>query len=112
MLVIDWKKQKALQNPHGVDVRLLHEADEVMVSHIVLKPGESLRNHITMVDALFLVLEGTGILHIGDETQKVSKGLLVVSPKKIPHFWENTSNAALRVLVIKTPKPTVKGKVL
>ncbi len=112
MKVIDWEKQKSVDNPHGVDVRLLHEADEVMVSHIVLKPGESLRNHITMVDALFLVLEGTGILHVGDETQEISKGKLVVSPKKIPHFWHNDSDSTLRVLVIKTPKPTVKGKLL
>ena len=112
MNVIDWKKQQSVDNPHGVDVRLLHEANEVVVSHIVLKPGESLRNHITMVDALFLVLEGTGILHIGDETQEVSEGLLVVSPKKIPHFWQNDSDSVVRVLVIKTPKPEGKGKLL
>jgi mannose-6-phosphate isomerase-like protein (cupin superfamily) len=57
-------------------------------------------------------LEGTGIVEIGNEKKEVSKDTYINSPAKIPHCWYNESNEILIVLVIKTPKPLEKGKIL
>ncbi|MFW5916022.1 MAG: cupin domain-containing protein [Bacteroidota bacterium] len=100
------------KNPHGVDARKLYDSEHAMATHITLKPGEQLKRHITPVDVFFYVLEGKGIIEIGDETQEVEADTLIDSPAKIPHCWYNQSDFDLRVLVVKVPKPTESTKVL
>ena len=34
---------------------------------MTIKPGKSLKKHVTPVDVFFYVLEGNGIVEIGDE---------------------------------------------
>ena len=100
------------KNPHGVDARALYNKKDAMASHITLKPGEQLKKHITPVDVFFYVLEGNGIVEVGDEKKEVDKDTLIESPKDIPHCWYNESNEIVRILVVKTPKPEKSTKVL
>jgi mannose-6-phosphate isomerase-like protein (cupin superfamily) len=106
MKTISYKDASAVNNPHGVDARKIHENENVQVVHILLKAGEFLKKHATPVDVFFYVLEGEGIVEIGDEKQSVSKDMLIDSPKNIPHCLYNDGNADFRVLVVKTPMPT------
>ena len=99
-------------NPHHVDARKIYDSPHAMAVVIILQPGESLKKHITPVDVFFYVLEGTGIVEIGEEKATVRKDMLVESPAKIPHRWFNESDAIFRVLVIKVPKPTEETKLL
>lgn len=103
---------KSGDNPHKVDVRKLTDSENVVTVHITLQPGEQLRRHITPVDAVFYVLEGTGIVEVGDEKLEVTKDTAIESPAKIPHCWYNESDSVLRVLVIKTPRPTTQTTLL
>ena len=48
-------------------------------------PGESLKLHITPVDVFFYVLEGAGVVDVGDERATVSRDRLIISPARIPH---------------------------
>jgi quercetin dioxygenase-like cupin family protein len=97
-----------MENVHGVDARNLHSSENAMVTVITLKPGQSLKRHITPVDVAFYVLEGTGIVEIGDEKQEVSKDTLIESPRDIMHCWYNESDGPLKFMVIKAPRPTKK----
>ena len=99
-------------NPHHVDARKIYESLHAMAVVITLKPGEALKKHITPVDVFFYVLEGTGVVEIGDEKQTVGKDMLVESPARVPHRWTNESTAVFRVLVVKVPKPTEETKLL
>lgn len=99
-------------NPHHVDARKIYDTPHAMVVLITLKPGEALRKHITPVDVFFYVLEGTGIIEIGDEKQTVGRDMLVESPARIPHTWSNVSDSLFRVLVVKVPKPMEETKLL
>jgi mannose-6-phosphate isomerase-like protein (cupin superfamily) len=106
MKTIDYNEIKTTQNPHGVEAKRIHENENVQVIHMLLKPGESLKKHTTPVDVFFYVLEGEGIVEIGNEKQKVSKDMLIDSPKEIPHCLYNEGISNFRVLVVKTPKPS------
>ncbi len=99
-------------NPHHVDARKIYDSQHAMAVVITLKPGEALKKHITPVDVFFYVLEGTGVIEIGDERQTVTKDMLVESPARIPHKWSNESAGVFRVLVVKVPKPTEETKLL
>jgi len=97
-----------MENAHNVDARNLYDSEEAMVTVITLKPGQRLKRHITPVNVVFFVLEGRGIVVIGDEKQEVDKHTLIESPKDIVHCWYNESDDPLMFMVIKAPKPEKK----
>ena len=99
-------------NPHHVDARKIYDSPHALAVVITLKPGESLKKHMTPVDVFFYVLEGEGVVEIGDERKAVGKDMLVESPARIPHLWINESRAVFRVLVVKVPKPTEETRLL
>ena len=100
------------QNPHKVDARKIYDTKNAQVVHITLKPGESLKRHITPVDVFFYVLEGKGIVEIEDEKKEVGPDTLIESPAKIVHCWYNEGNEILRILVVKAPRPMRSTKIL
>jgi len=106
MKTISYNEIETTKNPHGVEAKKIHENENVQIVHMLLKPGECLKKHTTPVDVFFYILEGVGIVEIGDEKQKVSKDMLVDSPKDIPHCLYNEESEIFRVLVVKTPNPT------
>jgi mannose-6-phosphate isomerase-like protein (cupin superfamily) len=99
-------------NPHGVSARKIHDSEEAQIVHIHLRPGESLRRHATPVDVCFYVLEGQGRIHVGEEHVEAAPDTLVESPARIPHWLENPTDGDFRVLVIKTPRPKSKSRLL
>jgi quercetin dioxygenase-like cupin family protein len=94
------------KNPHGVDARQIYNHENAQVIVLTLQPGESLKRHITPVDVFFYVLDGKGVVEVGDKKKEVTKDTIIHSPARIIHCWYNKSDSVLRVLVAKTPKPT------
>jgi quercetin dioxygenase-like cupin family protein len=108
MEIKKWDDASVMPTAHNVDARNLYDTKDAMVTIITLKPGQSLKRHITPVDVAFYVLEGTGIVEIGEEKEEVTKDTLIESPKDILHCWYNESETDLRFMVIKAPKPDKK----
>jgi mannose-6-phosphate isomerase-like protein (cupin superfamily) len=92
------------QNPHGVDARKILTAPDAEVIHMTLQQDETLKRHTTPVDVFFYILEGTGAVEVGEETQQVQKDTIVDSPKGIPHLLRNTGEGVFRFLVVKLPQ--------
>ncbi|SES69422.1 Mannose-6-phosphate isomerase, cupin superfamily [Methanococcoides vulcani] len=101
MKIVDLEKAPEKENPHKVLAKGLFDTDQVQVVHLELKPGEALKLHKTPMNVFFYVLEGTGIVVIGDEEETVSKDMLIESPKAIPHLLRNESDSLFRFLVVK-----------
>lgn len=99
-------------NPHGVHAARIYETEHAQAVHILLRPGECLKRHITPVDVFFYVLEGEGTVEIGDESRRVGRDHLVESPARVPHRWSNDGEGNLRVLVVKVPRPSEETKIL
>jgi len=112
MKIIKAKEADSLKNPHGVKVSKLYDTGHAQAIHITLEPGESLKKHITPVDVFFYVLEGTGVIEIGEEKKEVGPDTLIDSPAKIPHCWYNNGDKVLRILVVKVPRPTESTRLL
>jgi mannose-6-phosphate isomerase-like protein (cupin superfamily) len=112
MQIIDAKTTGLAANPHRVKAGKLYDSEHAQVIHITLEPGESLKKHVTPVDVIFYVLEGQGVVEIGQEKQQVGPDSLIDSPAKIPHCWYNESSGVLRFLVIKVPRPTESTRLL
>ena len=91
-----------MKNPHGVSLRKLYDSEYSQVLQINLLPGEKVRKHITAVHVFFYILEGTGVVEIGEDRAEVSVGMLIESPPNLPHRFINEGNAPFRFLVVKT----------
>ncbi|WP_298669036.1 cupin domain-containing protein [uncultured Methanofollis sp.] len=100
------------KNPHGVDARKVYDTEHATMVHITLQPGESLKKHITPVDVAFYVLEGRGVVEIGEERRECGPDTLVESPAHLPHRWTNEGDRPFRVLVVKVPRPTGATRLL
>jgi quercetin dioxygenase-like cupin family protein len=103
---------KCSPNPHGVDARKIYDTENAVAVHMTIKPGESLKRHSTPVDVFFYVLEGEGIVEIGDEKERVSKDSLIESPARNPHTWYNEAPNDLKILIVKVPRPIKSTKVI
>jgi quercetin dioxygenase-like cupin family protein len=90
----------SFQNPHEVEAKEIYD-NHAQVIHMSLIPGQSLKKHTTPVDVFFYILEGKGIVEIGDEKQEVEKDTIIDSPKGIPHLLRNSGNGVFRFLVVK-----------
>ena len=112
MKVLQVKDVQSKPNPHGLDVRSISDTESAQVVHITLQPGEALKKHITPVDVVFYVLEGRGVVEIGEERAEAGADTLIESPAKIAHRWINEGEVPLRVLVVKTPRPKEATKML
>jgi len=99
-------------SPRGPKIRKVISIDDIVVTNVVLGPGQVLPSHKTPVDVLFYVHSGSGYVIIGDENIEVADGDMVPSPKNIPHGLKAAEDADFSVLVIKTPNPdTLKDNV-
>jgi quercetin dioxygenase-like cupin family protein len=112
MKITEVAKVASGPNPHHVDARKIYDSPHAVAVVITLKPGESLKKHLTPVDVFFYVLEGTGIVEIGEERATAGENTLIESPARIPHRWINESKDLFRVLVVKVPKPAEETKLL
>ena len=112
MKITKWQDSKQVKNVHEVDVRLMYNKKDAQASIITLKPGQNLKPHITPVDVFFYIIEGKPTILLGKEKQTVDADCVIESPKDIVHSIYNESDSIVKVLVVKTPKPTSSTRVL
>lgn len=99
------------QNVHSVEAKRIYDTENAQTIHMSLAPGQSLKKHTTPVDVFFYILEGRGIVEIGDEQNEVEKDTIIDSPKGIPHLVRNVGEGIFRFLVVKFPKPKETTKI-
>lgn len=112
MKITKVSESKITETPHKMDVRKLYDTDSAQITHITLQPGQALKPHITPVDVVFYILEGTPEVLVGEEKIEVQADSLVESPKDIVHTLYNNSDKTVRILVIKAPKPNSQTKLV
>ena len=112
MKIVDARSAPPSPNPHGVHASMIHDTEHVQTVHIMLQPGEALKLHATPVDVFFYILEGHGVVEIGDEREEVMADQFIESPARVPHRLLNESESVFRFLVVKTPRPKETTRVL
>ena len=63
-----------------------------------LEPGAHVGVHTDSAEELLVILEGTGVGLVGDETAPVAAGQVVLVPAMVRHDITNTGDGPLRVL--------------
>ncbi|MGV8103883.1 MAG: cupin domain-containing protein [Mesotoga sp.] len=96
---------KLILDKPGLKGRVIYSKESAHAAVIDIEKDTELPSHKTPVDVFMLVLEGKGVITIGEESYEVSRNDVMDSPKMIPHGIKNTGSETLRVLVVKAPRP-------
>lgn len=76
---------------------------QLTVGRFDVREGEAPPFHMhTREDEIFMLIEGTALLWVGDEEMELSEGGIVYLPRNIPHGYRITS-ATADLLMIATP---------
>lgn len=104
------KKETAprYQRPEGITSYLLasprtSNAEHLTTTLAVLQPGGEQRIHSHAPEQVYFILEGTGMMTVGGETQRVGAGDCVFIPSGQPHGLKNDGAAILRYFSAAAP---------
>lgn len=75
----------------------------------VLASGGVIAGHRHPFEESFLVLEGTGLVAVGDQTWRLRPGDFGLVPLGYPHAWSNPGQTPLRWLRTRAPQPRSSG---
>jgi mannose-6-phosphate isomerase-like protein (cupin superfamily) len=89
---------RELLHPDKADLNLRYS-----LAHAMLKPGKTSQPHKLKTSEVYYILEGEGIMHIDDETEKVSPGQAVYIPPNSEQYIHNKGNSDLKFLCIVDP---------
>jgi mannose-6-phosphate isomerase-like protein (cupin superfamily) len=107
MIVRNLKQEEVLRRWYvahgGGAATMLFDSSELQgllfFAYGVLKPGKSLEAHIDPYEEIYYLLQGQGLMTVGDDQQPVSAGDAVWLPYGVPHSFLNNGNEDCVVLV-------------
>lgn len=73
------------------------------LAHAVVKPKKSSTSHALKTTEVYYILEGEGMMRIGDESAKVCAGDMIYIPPNAKQFITNSGNSDLKFLCIVDP---------
>jgi len=73
------------------------------IAHSTILTGQKSKLHKMKTSEVYFILEGEGIMHVDDETEKVSKNDTIYVPPFSKQFIENSGNSDLKILCIIDP---------
>ena len=89
---------RELLHPEKADLSLRYS-----LAHAVVKPGDTSLRHKLTVSEVYYILEGVGILRIGEESRRVGAGEAIYIPPHSIQSIENIGKTDLKFLCIVDP---------
>jgi mannose-6-phosphate isomerase-like protein (cupin superfamily) len=68
-------------------------------AYAVLKPGKMIESHIDPYEEIYYLLQGQGIMTVGDDQQQVTAGDAIWLPYGVPHSLENNGGEDCVIVV-------------
>jgi mannose-6-phosphate isomerase-like protein (cupin superfamily) len=94
--------------PEGITSYLLasprtSSAEHLTTTLAVIEPGGEQRIHSHRPEQVYFILEGGGLMTVGDETQRVGHGDCIFIPTGQPHGLKNDGATTLRYFSAAAP---------
>lgn len=109
MLIVNRRDSKTINTPHGSEIRPLIDRTtspiaQCSLAEELLPPGATVApHHHEVLEEIYYVLEGTGVMTVGDETREVGAGDAVYIPRHHRHTLTNTGAEMMRILLVCGP---------
>jgi mannose-6-phosphate isomerase-like protein (cupin superfamily) len=109
MIVVNRRRAAVINTPHGSEIRPLIDRttsgiERCSLAEEILPPGASVgRHHHVWTEEVYYILEGSGVMTVGDETRAVGAGDAVFIPSGQAHTLENTGPSPMTLLLVCGP---------
>ncbi|HYE72721.1 MAG TPA: cupin domain-containing protein [Blastocatellia bacterium] len=109
MLIVNLKNARILRTPHGSEIRPLIDRTtspitQCSLAEETLPPGHSVTpHHHEVLEEIYYILSGNGVIRIGDEEQSVIAGDAIYIPRNHRHTLTNTGNEPMKILLVCGP---------
>ena len=93
-------------DPHKMGKSTLMRGDLLFVGLNAFEPGQEHAAHAHVgQDKLYFILEGTGVVHIGEQSEILSAGDAAYAPSGVSHSIRNPGPDRLVTMVVLAPPP-------
>ena len=78
-------------------------AIQYSIAHCTINPGNSSKPHTMKTSEMYYIMQGDGIMHVGEEQRLVKQNETIFVPPMSKQFLENNGNGDLVLLCIVDP---------
>jgi mannose-6-phosphate isomerase-like protein (cupin superfamily) len=109
MLIVNRKDSKILNTPQGSEIRPLidrttSDIAQCSLAEEILPPGKTVpRHHHEILEEIYYILQGSGVMTVGEESKIVSSGDAIFIPKNQVHSLTNTGEDEMKLLLVCGP---------
>ena len=109
MVVVNRRRAAVINTPHGSEIRPLIDRttssiERCSLAEEVLPAGASVgQHHHVETEEVYYILEGSGVMTVGDETRVVGPGDAVFIPRGHAHTLTNTGQSPMTLLLVCGP---------
>ena len=99
----------SFRGSEGSEIKPIFHPDNTLngircsLAHSIISPGKNSKPHKMKSAEVFFILDGEGIIHVGEESEKVEKNQSIYIPPLSRQYLENTGCIDLKVLCIVDP---------
>jgi mannose-6-phosphate isomerase-like protein (cupin superfamily) len=109
MIIVNRKDSVVIHTPHGSEIRPLIDRTTSAITQCslaeeILLPGQEVTPHRhRTIEEIYYVVEGQGLMTVGDEQREVSAGDAIFIPPNHRHTLKNTGTEPVKLLLVCGP---------
>ncbi|MFN0109193.1 MAG: cupin domain-containing protein [Blastocatellia bacterium] len=109
MLIVNRRDSKVINTPQGSEIRPLIDRttspiNQCSLAEELLPPGATVPpHHHEVLEEIYYIIEGSGLMTVGDEQREVGAGDAVYIPRLHRHTLTNTGSETMRILLVCGP---------
>jgi mannose-6-phosphate isomerase-like protein (cupin superfamily) len=109
MIIVNRQRAAVIKTPHGSEIRPLIDRTTTSIERCslaeeVLPAGAKVGRHYHLeTEEVYYILHGEGRMTVGSEVKEVAAGDAIFIPRGSAHTLENTSQAAMTILLVCGP---------
>jgi mannose-6-phosphate isomerase-like protein (cupin superfamily) len=109
MIIVNRQRAKVIETRHGSEIRPLIDRTTsgitgCSLAEEILPPGHAVTpHHHRQIEEIYYIVEGRGVMTVGDEQQEVAAGDAVYVPRGQRHTLRNIGAEPIKLLLVCGP---------
>ncbi len=109
MIIVNRKNTAVIHTLHGSEIRPLIDRTTSAITQCslaeeILLPGQEVTPHRHQtIEEIYYVVEGLGVMTVGDEQREVSAGDAIFIPRHHRHTLKNTGTEPIKLILVCGP---------
>ncbi len=109
MIVKKIEEIEGFTGQEGTRIKQIFSPNEInnsirySIAHCTINPGNSSKSHTMKTSEMYYIIQGNGVMHVGEEHKQVKQNDVIFVPPMSKQFLENNGETQLVALCIVDP---------